>query len=172
MAGLDVGYLAAYALSLASVAAFALAGASLAHRLSISLGPGRVAGLGRDEMRRLRTGDPVFLMHLSIALGVGVTIADAIIAPFMGGALLLLDIFRAASVPLVAGLVVAFGWRVQRYSQSMRIGRGLGVTEGFASASATLQLVLMGAIALTTSELVLLWFPALGWADLLLGALR
>jgi Fe-S oxidoreductase len=172
MAGLDVGYLAAYALSLASVAVIALAVLSLARRWSVSLGPGRVAGLGRDEARRLRTGDAVFLMHLSIALGVGLTIVDALIAPAMGGVPLLLDLFRAASLPLIAGLVVAFAWRVQRYFQSRRVGRGLRVADGFASASTALQLVLMGAIALTTSELVLLWFPTLSWADLILDAVR
>ncbi|MDG6916397.1 MAG: (Fe-S)-binding protein [Nitrososphaerota archaeon] len=172
MAGLDIGYLAAYAISLASVVVVAFVTLSLARKWSISLGPGRVAGLGRDEARRLRTGDAVFLMHLSIALGVGVTIVDAVIAPAMAGVPLLLDLFRAASVPLIVGLVVAFGWRVQRYYQSRRVGRGLGVPGGFASASTALQLVLMAAIALTTSELVLLWVPTLGWADLILDAVR
>ncbi|MDG6913934.1 MAG: (Fe-S)-binding protein [Nitrososphaerota archaeon] len=172
MAGLDVGYLAAYAISFASVAAVAFAVVYFSRRWSVSLGPARIWGLGRDEARRLKTGDPVFLMHLSIALGVGLTIADAVLAPAMGMAPLLLAAFRVASVPLAAGLAVAFGWRVQRYFQSRRVGREVHVTEGFASASKTLQIVLMAAIALTTSELVLLWFPALGWADLLLDAAR
>ncbi len=172
MAGLDVGYLAAYAISFASVAAVGLAAASLARRWSVSLHPSRIAGLGRDEASRLRTGDPVFLMHLSIALGVGLTMADAVLAPALGAAPLLLAVFRVASVPLFAGLAVAFVWRVQRYFQSRRVGREVHVAEGFASASTALQLVLMAAIALTASELVLLWFPALGWADFLIDALR
>jgi dimethylglycine catabolism B len=172
MAGLDSGYLAAYLLSFASVVALSYAVYRLSRKSSVSFAPGRLLGLSKDEADRLTTGDPVFLMHLSIALGVGLTIAAALLGPVLGDVPLLLLLFRIVSLPLLAGLVVAFGWRVQRFLQSKGVERDLKTGDRFTSASSVLQAVLMVAIALTASELVLLWLPALATGDQLVDALR
>ena len=172
MAGLDAGYLTVYLLSLASVASFGSMIVWHSRRTSTSLGPSRLLGLAKDETRRLTTGDPVFLMHLSIALGIGVTIANAVLDPAMGYIFPLKVLFEIASVPLVAGLVASFVWRIQVYSRSKKEERALKVAGSFTSASTLLQLILMLAIGLTTSELVLLWFPSLVDLDQVLDALR
>ena len=172
MAGLDLGYLAVYLLSLASVAVFGYAILRHARRNAVSLGPGRLVGLAKDETRRLLSGDSVFLMHLSIALGIGVSIANAVLDPVMGYLVPLMILFLAVSVPLVIGLVAAFVWRVQVYVHSKREERYLKSTEAFTSASTLLQVVLMVAVALTCSELVLLWFPSLAMVGESVGVVR
>ena len=172
MSGLGPVYLAAYALSFASVVAVSYAVLLHARRSSTSLGPHRLAGLAGDETHRLTTGDPVFLMHLSIAVGVGLSMADALLGPFLAQAPLLVLLFQLVSLPLIAGLVTSFAWRVQRYVQSKKVERSLNAGKEFGSASTLMQGVLMVAIALTTSELVLLWFPSLGAVDQVLDALR
>ena len=172
MAGLDAEYLAVYLLSLASVAYFGYMILRHSRRTSTSLGPGRLVGLARDETRRLTTGDPVFLMHLSIAVGIGLTIGNAVLDPVMGYVIPLKDIFLALSVPLIIGLAASFVWRVQVYFRSKRVETGLKASPNFTSASTVLQAILMVAIALTTSELVLIWFPSLAALDQLLDAVR
>ena len=172
MAGLDLGYLAVYVLSLASVFVFGFMIVLHSRRTSTSLGPGRLLGLVKDETRRLTTGDPVFLMHLSIAVGIGLTIANAVLDPVMGYAPPLKLLFLILSVPLILGLVASFVWRVQVYFRSKSEERQLKASESFTSASTFLQVILMLAIGLTTSELVLIWFPSLVYIDQLLDALR
>ena len=172
MAGVDPEYLAVYLLSLASVLAFGFMIALYSRRSSISLRPGRLLGLARDETRRLTTGDPVFLMHVSIALGIGLTIASAVLDPVLGDVPLLRTLFLIASIPLIAGLVASFVWRVQVYFRSKKEERELKTIGSFTSASTYLQLILMLAIGLTSSELILIWFPSLAYLDQLLDALR
>ena len=172
MAGLDIVYPSVYLLSLASVALFGSMIVVHSRRTSTSLGPGRLVGLVKDETRRLTTGDPVFLMHLSIALGIGVTIANAVLDPVMGFIFPLKILFEAVSIPLIAGLVAAFVWRVQIYGKSKAVERELKPPGSFTPASTYLQGILMLAIAFTTSELVLLWLPSLTIFDQVLGAIR
>lgn len=172
MAGLDVGYLAVYLLSLASVAVFGYAILWHARRTSTGIGPGRLLGLGEDEARRLASGDPVFLMHLSIAVGIGLSIANAILDPVMPYVPLLKDAFLVLSVPLIVGLVAAFVWRIQVYFRSKGVEREFKSTASFTSASTFLQLILMLAVALTASELALFWFPSLVLASGLVGVVR
>jgi dimethylglycine catabolism B len=160
MAGLDLGYLAVYLLSLASVVVFGYAIVRHARRTSTGIGPGRLFGLAEDEARRLTSGDAVFLMHLSIAAGIGISIANAVLDPIMGYVPPLKILFLILSIPLIAGLLAAFVWRVQIYLRSKRVEKGLKVGGSFTSKSTFLQAVLMLAIALTTSELVLLWLPS------------
>ena len=172
MAGLDVGYLTVYLLSLASVAFAGYMIVQHSRRTSTSLGPSRLLGLAKDETRRLTTGDPVFLMHLSIAVGIGLTIANAVLDPAMGYLFPLRLLFLAVSVPLIIGLAASFVWRVQVYFHSKGVEREFNSTRSFTSASTFLQGILMLAIALTTSELVLIWFPSLAFLDQILDALR
>ena len=172
MAGLDLGYLMVYLLSFASVLAFGFMIVRHSRRTSTSLGAGRLFGLAKDETRRLKTGDPVFLMHLSIALGIGLTIANAVLDPVMGYVYPLKVLFLVVSVPLVAGLVAAFVWRVQVYLRSKRVEKELKPPASFTPASTILQGILVLALALTTSELVLLWFPSLAPLDQILDAAR
>jgi len=172
MAGLDVGYLTVYLLSLSSVVIFGLAVVRHARKTSTGMGPGRLLGLAKDETRRLTSGDPVFLMHLSIAAGVGLSIANAILDPVMGYVPPLRILFLVLSVPLTAGLLAAFAWRVQVYLRSKRVEESLKVGESFTSASTFLQVILMLAVALTASELVLLWIPSLVLLDGVVGVAR
>ena len=172
MAGLDIGYLVVYLLGLTSVLVFGYAIVRNARSTSTGLGPARLFGLARDETRRLTTGDPVFLMHLSIAAGIGISIANAVLDPVMGYAVPLKLLFLALSIPLIVGLVAAFAWRIQVYLRSKRVERDLKAGDSFASASTLLQVILMVAIALTTSELVLLWLPSLILVGGLVGVAR
>ncbi len=173
MAFPDPGYLALYSVSLASVLAIFYSVYRHARRTSTSLAPRRVLSLTLDEARRLKSGDPVFLMHLSIAIGVALSIAEFLLDPFLVYLPLLRAVLLVTSVPIIAGLLAAFAWRVQRYLQSKKVESELLRTgSSFSSASTVLQVVLMFAIALTASELSLAWFPALMFIGTTLGVLR
>jgi dimethylglycine catabolism B len=163
---LDLAYLLLYFISIATVGAIFYAVLAISRRSGTSLKPGRLLGLSMDEARRLRTGDSVFLMHLSIALGVGLSIACQILDPAFAFVPLLGSVLTWVSLPLIVGLLGAFVWRIQRFQGSKKVEKDLRTTSQFSSKSSVLQAVLIAAIALTTSELVVLWFPAyilLGW---------
>ncbi|HEV2227158.1 MAG TPA: hypothetical protein VGR56_10195, partial [Nitrososphaerales archaeon] len=172
MTGLDPGYLSIYFISIASVAAIIISVFLHSSQSSVSLNPGRLLGLTKDEARRLASGDAVFLMHLSIALGVGLTIASTLLDPAIDFVPFLRTAILAVSVPLVAGLAAAFAWRIQRFVQSKKVEAELRTGKSFASASTYLQIILMLAIALTASELILLWLSGLALLGGILGILR
>jgi dimethylglycine catabolism B len=172
MAGINPVYLAAYVVTAASVVFVFYALIVYAKRGSVSLAPGRLRGLTMDEASRLRTGDPVFLMHLSIALGVGLSIAYSVFDPVIGYVPYLRSLILALTVPLVAGLVAAIGWRVERYVRSKQVEKDLKAPAGFTSSSSYLQGILVLAIALTTAELVLIWLPSLYLAGAFVGVFR
>ena len=166
-------FLAVYAVSLATVLAIPAVVFRIASRTGTSVTPRRILLLSQDEGRRLATADPVFFMHLSIALGVGLSILFAIFGPFLGLLPLVRPVLLVLSLPLLAGLVAAGGWRVQRYIESKRVERELIHTnERFSSASTWIQLVLLLAISLTSAELLLAWFPGLAIFDEGLDAVR
>lgn len=164
---MDLWYYLFYFVSIATVGAIFFAVAAVSRRTGTSLKPGRLVQLSLNEVRRLRTGDSVFLMHLSIALGVGLSIVCQVLDPGFVYVPFLKTILTWVSLPLIAGLVAAFVWRIQRFQRSKEVEKDLlKTTPQFSSRSSTLQVVLMAAIALTTSELILLWFPEfmlLGW---------
>ncbi|MGP8125064.1 MAG: (Fe-S)-binding protein [Nitrososphaerales archaeon] len=169
----DLAYLVLYFVSLASVVAVFVSVYRHSKDTSTSIGPDRLLGLTKDEASRLGTGDPVFLMHLSIALGVGLSIAAAVLEPALGYVPLLKGLILAASVPLMVGLIAAFVWRIQRFIQSKRVERDvLKSDRAFSSASTVLQLILMAAIGLTTTELATGWFPSLLLVGAAVGILR
>jgi Fe-S oxidoreductase len=169
----DTVFLVLYLVSLASVAAIFYSVYRHSKGSSTGVGPSRLFGLTKDEARRLGTGDPVFLMHLSIALGVGLSIAAAVLTPALGYIPTLKELILIVSVPLTVGLVGAFAWRIQRLIQSKRVERDILKTDrAFSSASTALQLILMAAIGLTTAELVCGWFPSLLLASTAVGILR
>ena len=172
MSGLDLGYATVYGLTLLSIAFIAYAVARHARRSKTSIGPDRVLGLARDEAGRLGSGDPVFLMHLSIALGVGLSIVNSVVDPIVGYISIVRTVFLIFSIPLIIGLAAAFVWRVQRYFQSKGAERELKTSDPFTSASTLLQVILMLAISLTTTELVLMWAPALVLVGDLVGVAR
>ncbi|HEY6283548.1 MAG TPA: (Fe-S)-binding protein [Nitrososphaerales archaeon] len=172
MTGLDPGYLAVYTISLASVTAIIISIFLHASRSSVSLNPRRLLGLTKDEARRLTAGDAVFLMHLSIALGVGLTIAISLLDPAIDYVPFLRTAILIVSIPLVAGLAAAFAWRVQRFVQSKKTEAELKTGKSFTTASTYLQVILMLAIALTASELILLWLPSLALVGGIIGILR
>jgi Fe-S oxidoreductase len=162
-----------YAASLVSILAIAFAVSRHSSGSSTSLAPGRMLSLTKDEAKRLKSGDPVFLMHLSIALGVGLSILLTLLDPVLSLAPLLKAILLVASLPLILGLLAAFVWRIHRYIESKKVESDLLKTDrAFTSASTYLQFILILAIGLTTSELALAWTslgPTLGAA---LGVLR
>jgi len=169
----DAAYLAVYAVSAASVLAIFYSVYRQAHATATSLGPGRVLALTVDESRRLASGDAVFLMHLSIVLGVGLSIAAFLLDPIIGLVPLLRTLVLVASVPIVVGLIAAFVWRIKRYIQSKKVERELLHTgERFSSASTFLQVILMVAIGLTTSELILGWFQSAFLYGAVVGIVR
>jgi Fe-S oxidoreductase len=172
MTGLDPGYLIVYLLSLASVVAILFSIFSIARRSSVSLGLNRLLRLTKDEARRLTFGDAVFLMHLSIALGVGLTIVNSLVDPALDYIPYLRTAILVISVPLVVGLAAAFAWRVQRFVESKRVEADFKTGKPFTLASTLLQVVLMSAIALTASELILLWSPSFALVGGLLGIVR
>jgi len=169
----DLVYLILYLVSLASVAAVFYSVLRHSRDSSTSIGTKRLLGLTRDEASRLGTGDPVFLMHLSIALGVGLSIVAAILDPALEYLPLLKAVILAASLPLMVGLIAAFVWRIQRFVQSKKVEREvLKSDREFSSASTLLQLILIAAIGLTTTELVTAWFPSLLFVGTTVGILR
>ncbi|MDG6985700.1 MAG: (Fe-S)-binding protein [Nitrososphaerota archaeon] len=172
MAGIDLANAAAYVASAASVAVAIYALSVYARKGSVSLSPGRLVGLSKDEASRLKTGDPVFLMHLSIALGVGLSIVYSLIEPVVGYVPYLRSLVLVFTVPLIAGLVVAFGWRIERYAASKRVEAELKSPPDFVSSSTLLQVVLILAIAFTTAELTIVWFPQLYLVGSVIGVLR
>lgn len=172
MAALNPLDVAAYLATVLSVLVVFLSAGYYARKNSISLGPDRILGLTRDELARLKSGDPVFLMHLSIAVGVGLSIADGLLSPVMGYVPLLRDLFLALSIPLVVGLAAAFVWRIQRFIESKGVERDLKSPAEFSSASSFLQLILVFAILLTTTELVIFWLPYLALAGAVVGVTR
>ncbi|MBI3859292.1 MAG: (Fe-S)-binding protein [Thaumarchaeota archaeon] len=170
---MDAGYLASYLLSAASIGAIFLAVAYHSRKAGIGLGPSRIAGLTRSEAARLKTGDAVFLMHVSIALGVGLSVFDALVNPFLGSVPILKTVLLYASLPLLVGLIAAFVWRIQRLTRSKSVeSELLKTSRGFTSASTRLQIVLMAAILLTTAELVLEWISGGDTFAALIGAAR
>ncbi|QQG49209.1 MAG: (Fe-S)-binding protein [archaeon] len=173
MAPPDLAYAAVYAGFLASVAVAIFAVLRESAKSPSSLRPGRLLGLTKDELGRLSTGEPVFLMHLSIAAGVGLSIGAFALDPVLGLAPALRLLILIASLPILVGLVAAFAWRIERFGRSKRVERDLVRTDARLSSSSTaLQLVLMAAIALTASELAVLWIPQLWATGAILGSVR
>jgi Fe-S oxidoreductase len=169
----DLVYPLLYFVSLASVVAVFSSVYRHSRDSSTSIGPSRIIGLTKDEARRLGTLDPVFLMHLSIALGVGLSIAAAVLEPALGYVPLLKELILVVSVPLMVGLIASFIWRIQRLTQSKRVERDvLKSDREFTSASTVLQLILMTAIGLTTTELAIGWLPSLLLVGTAVGILR
>jgi Fe-S oxidoreductase len=169
----EIVYLVFYFASLASVAVIFYSVYRHSKGSSTPIGLDRLVGLAKDEARRLGTGDSIFLMHLSIALGVGLSVAAAILEPGLVYVPLLKDLILVVSVPLIVGLMAAFVWRIQRLLQSKQVERDvLRPDRSFSSASTLLQLVLMAAIGLTTTELVCGWFPQLLLAATVVGIFR
>lgn len=166
-------YVVLYAVYLGSVAALLLSVLRISRRSRVSLGIPRILSLGSDEASRLSSGDPVFLMHLSIALGVGLSILAFLVDPVLGLFPILKTVFLVASIPLILGLAAAFVWRIQRYTQSKKVETELlHTTSQFSSASSFLQGILVLAIGLTAAELVLAWLPVAPYIGFGLGVVR
>ena len=164
---------AAYVLSVASVLGIVLSVTLLTSRSSVRTSVRRLFLLSKDEGSRLSSGDPVFLMHLSIALGIGLTVVDSLLGPFFPLLGPVEGMIQVASLPLLAGLVAAFVWRVQRLAESKRVEKEvLRSPPSFTSRSTRMQLVLMAAISLTSLELALTLAPSYAAISDLVGAAR
>ena len=173
MAAGDFAYLVLYGASIVTVLALAYSVIYFSRKNSTSIAPGRLAGLTRNETRRLLSLDPVFLMHVSIAVGVGLSITLVLLDPLLTFLPFLSVLLLILSIPVIGGLVAAFVWRIQRFLEGKKVERELLHTErAVLSASTNLQLVLMAAIALTTAELLTAWFPSLKSTGQVLGLAR
>src|SRR5271157_2392410 len=165
-----------YAASIVSVAAILYAVyASAGKDKKNTLGANRLLLLTKDETSRLGTGDPVFLMHLSIAAGVGLSIVFVILDPIWSYSVfpVIKLVLLVISIPLILGLAAAFAWRIQRYIQSKAVEKKiLHSSQSFSRASTSMQLVLIIAILFTTTELILSWFPSLAVYDAGLNIVR
>jgi Fe-S oxidoreductase len=154
-------YFAAYGISVVSVLAIIYSFFYFIRKMRVSPSVGRLLALSKDEGSRLFKADSVLLMHLSIVLGVALSIVLVLLDPFWNFLPFLRFALLIISLPLDAGLVTALLWRVQRLSGSRKTQRMLGTDAGFSSASTKLQFILLVVILLTTSELVLDWFQSL-----------
>lgn len=163
----DIIYLAVYILALASVIAIFYSFFYSSRKMSGKISLQRVLSLTKDETARLRSGDSVFLMHLSIILGVSLSIGMVILDPIFYVVPLFKVVLLIISLPIVAGLIAAFAWRIQRLQQSKKVEKELGskyesyLPIKFTRTSTWLQLVLIIAILLTTAVLILEWFGSL-----------
>ena len=129
--------------------------------------------LSKEETKRLVSGEPVFLMHVAIAVGVGLSILFAVLDPFFSLVPPLRIVFLLVSLPLIGGLGAAFVWRIKRFLESKRAQKLVGTNSDFDRSSAYLQLILILAIVLTTSELVVSWFgPFFVVVDFVLNVFR
>jgi Fe-S oxidoreductase len=158
----STAYLIFYVVSISSVVWLGYSVFSYSKKTNSNIGPNRLVLLSKDEASRLKSGDPVFLMHLSIALGVGLSIVLILLDPIWQFIPLLRIVLLVVSLPLVGGLVASFVWRAEIFQKSKKVEKDLlHKSQAFIRASTFMQLVLMVAIFFTTSELVLAWFESL-----------
>lgn len=156
-----VAYFIVYGLSIASVLAIIYSTYSSARKMGAPFSLGRLVLLSKDETSRLFTADSVILMHLSIVLGVALSIAMVLLDPFWNFLPFLRTTLQIVSLPVDVGLVAALAWRLQRLQQSRKVQKMLGSTPSFSSASVKFQLLLIVVILLTTSELIFDWLVGL-----------
>jgi Fe-S oxidoreductase len=167
----QVAYYTIYVVAIASVFAI-VASVLIPLRKLKGAKLSRLILLGKDETKRALTFDPVQLMHVSIVLGVGLSILMFLLDPLWGLISPLRLVLLVLSLPLDAGLVAAFAWRLQRFGQSKEVEKRLSTGKNFSRYSSMLQLVLMVTILFTTAELVLGWFPRLAIYDIALNIAR
>jgi dimethylglycine catabolism B len=160
-----------YAIAIASVIAIIVSVlVELRKRDKIELG--RVFSLGKEETRRALSFDKIQLMHVAIVAGVGLSILIFILDPLFSFLAPLRIVLLILSLPLDAGLVAAFVWRIVRFRESKAVEKRLGTGGRFTRASSVFQLILMVTIVFTTAELVLSWFVNLSIYDIVLNIFR
>ena len=165
-------YYVLYSIAIASVVAIILSVFSLLRKHDEPLKFGRLWLLGKDETRRTLRLDLIQFMHVAIVLGVGLSILIFILDPVWSYLYPLKYVLLVLSLPLDAGLVAAFVWRVQRFGESRKVENHLGTGPSFTNASSIFQLILIATIVLTTAELLLSWFPTLAIYDIALNIAR
>ena len=109
-----------------------------------------------DEFKRLKKGKVAFL-HLSIFVGVGLSILFMLIYPLVYSNMLLEGAILALSVILSIGLLAAAVWRVQILFQSRKVHKELGkelmIDDNFKRKSLLFQTILVVVILLTMVDL-------------------
>jgi dimethylglycine catabolism B len=160
-----------YAIAIASVIAI-IVSVLVELRKSDKIELGRVFSLGKEETRRALSFDKIQLMHVAIVAGVGLSILIFILDPLFSFLAPLRIVLLILSLPLDAGLVAAFVWRIVRFRESKAVEKQLGTGGRFTRASSVFQLILMVTIVFTTAELVLSWFVNLSIYDIALNIVR
>lgn len=165
-------YFFLYAVAIASVVAIFVSVIRFLKKHNDSFRLSRLLLLGKDETERALKFDAVQFMHVAIVLGVGLSILMFILDPVLSYLYPLRYVLLVISIPLDAGLVAAFVWRLQRFAQSKKVEKNLGMGSQFTRASSKLQLILIVTIVFTTAELVLGWFRNLTIYDIALNIVR
>jgi Fe-S oxidoreductase len=169
---LDVSYELLYSLALLTVAAILASTYAHGRRMKVRFTVSRVFSLFRSELVKLREGDSVVIMHASIAAGVGLSILFTLANPFLFTSKTLRSALLLLSLPIQAGLMAAFVWRLVRLSRSAGVQKELGVSSDFVRNSFWLQTLLIFAIGLTIAQLLLEWVPGLQLATTSLDSVR
>lgn len=142
-----------------------------AKRFSVKINIGRFASLVKFESRRLVKGPLTDRMDATIAGSLLLSTLLALLNPFSVPTVLRYSLL-AVSLPFVAGLGVAFWWKLGRARSSKNTGKYLGKDKEFQARSETLQSLLTLVIGLTMAQLILEWFSKFDYASNILNAAR
>lgn len=167
-----VFYYILYAIAIGSVVAIVVSIVTSLGKHHEKLGIRRLLLLGKDEARRTLKLDPIQFMHISIVVGVGLSILMFMLDPVWSLIFPLNIVLLVLSLPLDVGLFAAFVWRLQRYRQSKAVEKKLGTGQQFTRTSSRFQLILIITILFTTAELILGWFRHLAVYDIGLNIAR
>ncbi|WP_291767682.1 (Fe-S)-binding protein [Caldivirga sp. UBA161] len=107
----------------------------------------------------------VHLMHLSILLGVSLSILFTLIYPLTYSNPIAHYVMFAISTPLLLGLITALAWRFKILGDSFRVYSKLKIMGGIRHRSIMLQSILMLVIALTSSTLALTIFTSATYVE-------
>lgn len=133
---------------------------SEARRGGLGLSAARLIRFIKYEASSYRKG-MVHLMHLSILLGVSLSILYTLIYPLTYGNPVAHYVMFIASTPLILGLITALAWRFRVLADSFKVYSDLRIEEAVKRRSIMLQSILMLVIVLTSLTLALTLFTGI-----------
>ena len=134
-----------------------------AKRGGLGLSASRLLKFIRYEASSYRKG-MVHLMHLSILLGVSLSILFTLIYPLTYGNSIVHYVMFAVSTPILLGLITALAWRFRVLADSFRVYSELKIEGAVRRRSIKLQSILMLVIVLTASTLALSLFVGIAYS--------
>ncbi len=141
---------------------------SEAKRGGLGLSAARLIKFIRYEASSYRKGT-VHLMHLSILLGVSLSILFTLIYPLVYGNQIAHYVMFTISLPLLLGLIMALAWRLKVLARSFRVYGELNIGETVKHRSIVLQSILIIVITLTASTLALSLFTSITYIEVKLA---